>query len=155
VVRRAHNRGKGATPRIFVITLTRMPKASGCDHIRLQIGESGRKSLEVCRACEDGEVGVAAKFGRAVQHASLPAHEQGADVILRDRRKDFAYRVRDQATLRGQGMWTTVLRSRRNADAGSGDTSRPIPARPPLQDSQPLVDVLDQFSDGHCLSRPR
>lgn len=84
-------------------------------------------------AGQDGEVGVPAKLGRAVQDAGLPSHEQGADPALLDRRKDSAYRVRDQATLRAPGTPARAFRSPSIAAAASGDTSRPIPNPPSLR----------------------
>src|SRR6185436_3128580 len=48
------------------------------------------------------EVAVAAKLGRAVEHARLPAHEERPDAVRAHRRKDFVYRVRDQGSLLGR-----------------------------------------------------
>ena len=59
---------------------------------------------------EDGEVRVAAKLGRAVEHARLSAHEQGADAMRAHRRKDFAYRVRDQVSLQVRDTFATIFR---------------------------------------------
>jgi len=39
------------------------------------------ETREVRRVSQDGEIRVAAKFGRAVKHARLSAHEQGADAM--------------------------------------------------------------------------
>ena len=59
---------------------------------------------------ENGEIRVAAKLGRAVKHARLAAHEQGADAVRAHRRKDFAYRVRDQVSLRARDRFARVSR---------------------------------------------
>jgi hypothetical protein len=53
---------------------------------------------------------VLVRGGRAVKHARLPAHEESADVVRAHRRKDFAYRVRDQASLRARDKSATVSR---------------------------------------------
>jgi len=61
----------------------------------------GAKPHEIRRLGQNGEIGGAAKLGCAVKHARLSAHEQGTDAMRAHRRKDFAYRVRDQASLQG------------------------------------------------------
>ena len=76
-----------------------------------------------------GQVCIAAKLGCAVEHAGLAAHEEGADAVLLDRRKDFAYRVRDQASLPASGNRPRVSRSRPTARRASGGTNPPIPRR--------------------------
>src|SRR5437870_650977 len=67
--------------------------------VGLQIAERGAQEFKILWLGEDSEVRVAAKLRRAVKHAGLPAHQQGADLAGCHRRKDFAYRVRDQASL--------------------------------------------------------
>src|SRR5438132_6966165 len=59
---------------------------------------------------ENGEVRIAAKLGCAVEYARLSAHEQGANAVRAHRRKDFAYRVRDQVSLPGPGRFATASR---------------------------------------------
>ena len=44
------------------------------------------KSRKIGRVSHDGEIGVAAKLGRALEYARLPAHEQRADAVLLHRR---------------------------------------------------------------------
>ena len=44
------------------------------------------KSRKIGRVSHDGEIGVAAKLGRAVEYVRLPAHEQRADAVLLHRR---------------------------------------------------------------------
>lgn len=100
------------------------------DHRRLQIGEGPSQAREVGGASEYGEVGVAAELGCAVQNAGLATHQQRAHPSRFDRRKDCAYRVRDQAILRGRGTSATASRSPGSAAAGRGRTSRPIPGLP-------------------------
>ena len=75
-----------------------------------QFGERPAQAREVRGVGEDGEVGVAAKLGRAVEHARLSAHEQGADAVRAHRRKDFAYRVRNQVSLPARGRSARVSR---------------------------------------------
>lgn len=65
------------------------------DGTSLQLCEGPSQPRQVLGIGEDGEVGIAAKFRRALEHARLAAHEEGLDVVLAHRRKDFAYRVRD------------------------------------------------------------
>ena len=74
------------------------------DDFGLEILECCLQTDEISGVGEDDEIGIAAKFRRAVKHAGLTAHEQGADAVLLDRRKDFEYRVRDQVSLRERGM---------------------------------------------------
>src|SRR2546421_12731150 len=69
---------------------------------------------EVGSVSEDGEVRVAAKLGCAVEYARLSAHEQGANAVRAHRRKDFAYRVRDQVSLQGPSTFARVSRSPAN-----------------------------------------
>jgi hypothetical protein len=68
------------------------------------------QSRQIGGVGKDGEIGVAAKLGRAVKHAGLPAHEQGADAVRAHRRKDFAYRVRDQGILPARDRSAKVSR---------------------------------------------
>src|ERR1700722_1521194 len=69
------------------------------DGLGLKFGECLAQSRQVGGVGKDDEIGVAAKLGRAVKHARLSAHEQGADAVRAHRRKDFACRVRDQVSL--------------------------------------------------------
>ncbi|MFZ4643766.1 MAG: hypothetical protein ACOYMU_10505 [Phycisphaerales bacterium] len=54
--------------------------------MRFQVGERLAQSRKIGRVSHDGEIGVAAKLGRAVEYARLPAHEQRADAVLLHRR---------------------------------------------------------------------
>ena len=131
VVRRFQSLAKESTPRILDITSTRIRKASGMlaakmdgvaapeifqfkrrdgDGFGLQVRQRLPQPREIGRVGEDGEVRVAAKLGRAVEHARLSAHEQGADAVRAHRRKDFAYRVRDQVSLRARDRFARVSR---------------------------------------------
>ena len=80
------------------------------DGFGLQFGQRLSQPREVGGVGEDGEVRVAAKLGRAVKHARLSAHEQGADAVRAHRRKDFAYRVRDQASLPARDRFARASR---------------------------------------------
>lgn len=74
-------------------------------------------------ASEDDHVGtVAAKLRSAVQHAGLAAHQQVPDLPRRERRKDFANRVRDQVNLPRSNRMPTVSPSPATARAASGHT---------------------------------
>src|SRR5882672_5714969 len=75
------------------------------DGFGLKLSHRFPQTREVGGVCENGEIGIAAKLGRAVKYAGLSAHEQGANAVRAHRRKDFAYRVRDQVSLLGQGTF--------------------------------------------------
>ena len=94
-----------AAPKIFQF------KGGDGDGFGHQIGECFAQPHKIRGVGENGEISVAAKFGRAVEHARLSAHEEGADVVRAHRRKDFAYRVRDQVSLRGRGRFARASRS--------------------------------------------
>ncbi len=79
---------------------------------------------------ENREIGVAAELGGAVQDAGLPSHEQRPPPPRFDRRKHSAYRVRDQAILRGRGTSSRAFRFPGSARAEKGRTSRPIRGQP-------------------------
>ena len=57
------------------------------------------KRSKILASHKNGDVAIAAKLRRAVQHAGLAAHQQVPDLVGRERRKDFVNRVRDQANL--------------------------------------------------------
>jgi hypothetical protein len=59
------------------------------------------QAFEIFWLGEDGEIGIAAKLRRALEHAGLAAHEEAVHAMLRHRKKDFEYRVRDQGCLPG------------------------------------------------------
>src|SRR5665647_2052408 len=80
------------------------------DGFSLQFRQRPPEPREIRRVGEDDEIRVAAKLGRAVKHARLSAHEQGADAVRAYRRKDFAYRVRDQVSLQAREMFARVSR---------------------------------------------
>ena len=48
---------------------------------RLQIRQGAAGAGEIASVGEDDEVGVSAKLRRAVEHARLSAHEEGADPV--------------------------------------------------------------------------
>ena len=79
------------------------------------------------------DVGVAAKLRRAVQNAGLSPHEQELNPVGPHRRKDFANRVRGQATLRGAGTRPTAAGFPPSAPPGSGSTILPTRRRRPLR----------------------
>jgi hypothetical protein len=92
-----------------------------------QVGESGAESGQVGGVGNHGEVDVAAKLRRAVRDARLAAHEQALHVVPAHRRKDFAYRVRDQAILPDRDRRPTVWRSPPSAGPASSGTTPPTP----------------------------
>jgi hypothetical protein len=69
------------------------------DDFGAQVGERVRESIEVLGRGEDGEVGVAAKLGGAVENACLAAHQEALDFVLPKGRKDSGDRARGQARL--------------------------------------------------------
>ena len=58
-------------------------------------------AFEIFGIGQDGEIGIPAKLRSAVEHASLAAHQQGANFAALENRKDFVNRVRDQGCLLG------------------------------------------------------
>jgi hypothetical protein len=90
-----------------------------------------------------------AKFRCAVQHASLTAHQQGANSVPLDRRKDFVYRVRDQASPLTTSTLPTALLIPANAPSASLSTTRPLPHLPVPQ-RKSSCDILKS-----PFSRPR
>ena len=69
------------------------------DRFGFQFCKRRAQANKVGRIGQNGKIRVAAKFRGAVEHARLPAHEERADAVRLHRRKDFAYRVRDQVHL--------------------------------------------------------
>jgi hypothetical protein len=102
------------------------------NNLGLQIVKRLSQPGKVVTIGKNGEIGVAAKFGCAVEHARLAAHEQNADAMRAHRRKDFAYRVRDQARLRAPGMPAIASRFPASAEQALAGTTRPIPLQPTL-----------------------
>ena len=98
----------------------------------LKILHRQQKTLAVLRAGKNREVRIAAKLRRAVQYASLAPHQQAADLALAHRRKDFAYRVRDQGRLLVRGMSARDGRFPSSVEPESTDTTRPTPRRQAL-----------------------
>jgi hypothetical protein len=80
------------------VSAPEVPDAKGWyrDHFGVECGERPTQSGQIRRVSEDDEIGIAAKLRRAVQHARLSAHEERPHSMLANRRKDSAYRVRDQ-----------------------------------------------------------
>lgn len=77
----------------------------------LQIRKGAAEAGEIASVGEDDEVGVSAKLRRAVEYARLSPHEEGADPVRLHRRKDFAYRVPDQAVSPTTNRSATASRS--------------------------------------------
>jgi hypothetical protein len=76
----------------------------------LQISKGTLETRDIGGVSNNSEICITAKFGRAVKHARLSAHEERAHVVRAHRRKDFAYRVRDQANLREPDTFATASR---------------------------------------------
>ena len=57
------------------------------DGFGIKLGQRLSQTRQIGGISVNGEVGIAAKLGRAVKHASLSAHEQGADVVRTHRRR--------------------------------------------------------------------
>ena len=98
----------------------------------LQIRQGAAEPGEIASVGEHDEVGVPAKLRRAVEHARLPSHEEGADPVRPHRRKDFAYRVPDQGVSPTTNRSARVSRSPATARLASDDTTPPIPHRQAL-----------------------
>ena len=101
----ASKRDGVAAPEIFWF------KRRDGDRFGQQIGEGPAQPGDVGGVSQYRKVRVAAKLGRAVKHARLSAHEQGADAMRVHRRKDFAYRVRDQVSLPARDSFAKASRS--------------------------------------------
>src|SRR6266404_1584892 len=108
-------------------------KSRNRDDISSESRQGRPQSREICWARDKRKIDIPAKLGRAVQHASLPAHQQGANSVLFDRRKDFVYRVRDQASPLAKGTLPRAWPIPANAPSVSGSTTLPIPHRLVLQ----------------------
>ena len=93
-----------ASPEVFKL------KRRNGDGVGLKFGQCLAQPHQICGIRQNQEVGIPAKLGCAVEHARLSAHEQGADVMRAHRRKDFAYRVRDQGSLRGRDRFARASR---------------------------------------------
>src|SRR5713226_5488260 len=70
----------------------------------------------------DGDVHVAGELGGAVQNTRLTSHEQRANPMFPERRKDFANRARGQESLPRPGRWPTASEIPRTAAPGSTTT---------------------------------
>lgn len=70
------------------------------DDFSLKFAERALKSNQIRGVGENSEIRVATKLRRAVKHARLSTHQQRLHLVRSDRRKDSAYRVRDQASLK-------------------------------------------------------
>lgn len=66
------------------------------DHFGMQFRQRATQSRQVSRVGKNDQFRIATKLRRAVQDAGLTAHEQVADAMFADERKDSAYRVRNQ-----------------------------------------------------------
>jgi len=97
------------------------------DAFGLQPGQCEIQPAEIPGIHQDHEVRIAAKFRRAVQDARLPAHQEGLHFVLANRRKDFAYRVRDQGNRPILGTTARDGKSPPIARRESSDTTPPTP----------------------------
>ena len=97
------------------------------DALGVQFAHGKLQSSEVLGVGQDEQIGIPAKLGRAVKHASLTAHQQGTDLARCHRRKDFPYPARDQANLQCLGRTPRVRHSRANVPRVSSGTTPPIP----------------------------
>jgi hypothetical protein len=59
-------------------------KGGNGDGFGLQFSQRLAQPCRIRHIGEDSEIRVAAKFGRAVKHAGLSAHKQGADAVRAD-----------------------------------------------------------------------
>src|SRR5437870_7018262 len=66
------------------------------DNFGLQFIHCFAKPRQILWGRQDCEVRIAAKLGCAVEYARLAAHQQRANSVRANRRKDFEYRVPDQ-----------------------------------------------------------
>src|ERR1051325_2607440 len=96
------------------------------DALSLQLTQGVIQTPQILCMGQDHQIGVAAKFGCAVEHASLPPHQQGTDPVRCHRRKDFAYPARDQGTLQWRGNAPRARRWHASVPAASSDTTLPI-----------------------------
>jgi hypothetical protein len=99
------------------------------DRLGVETSQRRAKALEVAGGRQDGEVGVATKFRRAVEHARLAAHQQALDAMCPHRRKDFAYRARRQACLPAPGTSARAPGCGPTVAAASVDTIPPTHRR--------------------------
>jgi len=97
----ALNKGSTLTAEMDGVAATKIFyfKRRDRDGFGLKFSERFLQPGEVRSIGKNNEIRVPAKLRRAVKHARLSAHEQGADAVHAHRRKDFAYRVRDQVSL--------------------------------------------------------
>ena len=79
------------------------------------------------RTGKNGEIGIATKLGCAVEHACLAAYYQCAHSVRADRRKDFEYLVRVQASHQDRGKFARAAPIQSSVRPGTVDTTPPIP----------------------------
>ena len=103
------------------------------------------------RPHKDREVGVAAKLGRAVEHARLTAHKQVPNLVAGKRRKDFEDRVRDQACLLPEDKIATFSSTPPIAPAASVGTTQSTNPRDRVL--LLIVDGVPQVTSRQCTSR--
>jgi hypothetical protein len=65
----------------------------------LELVKSPLEPVEILLFGQNKKINVLANLRRAVEYAGLPSHEQRADAIDSDRRKDLPDRGRDQGYL--------------------------------------------------------
>ena len=65
----------------------------------IELRQRTGQSRKIVFIGENDNVTIPTKLGRAVEHASLTAHQQVPNFVGSQRRKDFEDRVRDQASL--------------------------------------------------------
>jgi hypothetical protein len=80
----------------------------------------------LCICGQDREIGIAAKLRCAVQHARLAPHQQTVYATVLHRRKDFEYRVPDQACLPVSNKSPKAARFPASAVQESSNTIPPI-----------------------------
>jgi hypothetical protein len=81
---------------------------------------------EIFRTGKDGEISIATKLGCDVEYACLAAPEQRLYSVRLDRRKDFEYRVRVQASHQDGGKFARVAQIQSTVRPGTVHTTPPI-----------------------------
>ncbi len=89
----------------------------------VELIEGAAKSGKVGLTGEDGEIDIAAELDGPVHDAGLTAHQQGADPMLPESRKDFGYRVRARANLPKPKTSPRASATPRSAEPASATTS--------------------------------
>ena len=107
------------------------------DHFRAKIASARRSRRRFAGLARMAKSASRLNSAAPYQHAGLAAHQQGANSVLPDRRKDSEYRVRDQVKPLARDILATISRIPASAGSATADTIRPILRRPrPLLQSQ-------------------